>query len=175
MSAIDIVNKWLTAIQSIAVTVGVAVAIVGALVAIQTLKQTQKIASATLILKLRDDLEGSTYSQITTEIQNHDENYPLLSRSDGGRGGKFRSIDVEAYIGNFEDIGYLVQDDIIIAKMAYDHFSYDVEKAWCNADVQKVVREARKADKSVTAVSDPFYSNFEKLAHDYLDKERTIL
>jgi hypothetical protein len=137
----------------------------------ETLKQTQKIASASLILKLRDDLDGNQYAQLTTDIQNHDQNYPLLSRTDGGRGGRFRAIDIEGYIGNFEDIGYLVQDDIIIAKMAYDHFSYDIEKAWCNTDVQKIVREARKADKSAPATSDPFYSNFQKLAENYLAKE----
>ena len=57
--------------------------------------------------------------------------------------------------------------------MAYDNFSYDVEKAWCNADIQWIVRDARNADKSSDA-SDPFYSNFEKLAKSYLAKENQI-
>src|SRR6266446_3333918 len=107
---IDLINRWLTAIASVAVTIGVAFAIVGVVVATHTLKQTQQIASATLILKLRDDLDGNKYSKLTAEIQNHDQNYPLLPRADGGKGGAFRQIDIEGYIGKFEDIGYLVQD-----------------------------------------------------------------
>ena len=51
-----------------------------------------------------------------------------------------------------------------MSKMAYDHFSYDVEKAWCNADVQQIIHEARKADKSINANSDPMFGNFEKMA-----------
>ncbi len=61
---------------------------------------------------------------------------------------------------------------MIDATMAYNHFSYDVEKAWCNAAVQRVVQNARKEDKSITATSDPVYGKFEKLAKRYLAKER---
>jgi hypothetical protein len=38
--------------------------------------------------------------------------------------------------------------------------------------VQRVVRDARKADKSITAASDPIYGNFERLAETYLARER---
>ena len=68
-------------------------------------------------------------------------------------------------------MGYFIEDNLIIAKMAYDHFSYDVEKAWCNNDVQRLIREARAADKSTTAKVDPIYGNFEKLVTQYLAKE----
>jgi hypothetical protein len=51
-------------------------------------------------------------------------------------------------------------------------YSVHLEKAWCNADVQRVVQDARKADKSITATSDPIYGKFEKLAKSYLAKER---
>jgi hypothetical protein len=55
--------------------------------------------------------------------------------------------------------------------MAYNEFSYDLEKAWCNADVQRVVADARKADKSVTRQTDAIYGEFEKLARGYLARE----
>jgi hypothetical protein len=58
------------------------------------------------------------------DIQNHDHSYPLLSRSDGGKGGKFRDLQIEQYISVFEDIGYLVTGDLIIGQMAYNEFSY---------------------------------------------------
>jgi hypothetical protein len=54
--------------------------------------------------------------------------------------------------------------------MVYDHFSDDIETAWCNNDVQKFIQRDRKDDKSITAISDPI-GHFEKLAKDYLAKE----
>jgi hypothetical protein len=164
---IDSVNKWLSAAASVAVIVGVVAAIAGVFVATQTLKETQTAASATLMLKLRDTLDDHRYAKITDEIEANDSAHPLLKK----RGGKFQDIDVEGYIVNFEDVGYLVQENVIDARMAYDHFSYDVEKAWCNSDVQRVVQDARKADKSITTTTDPFYGKFEKLARDYLARE----
>ena len=168
---LDIVNQWLTAIQSIAVIVGVAGAIIGVVVATQTLKQSQQIASADLVLKLRATLDDNKFVKLVADIQNHDHNYPLLSRSDGGKGGKFRDLQIEQYVSIFEDIGYLVESDLIISKMAYNEFSYDIEKTWGNADVQRVVADARKADKAVTRQTDPIYGGFEKLARSYLTRE----
>jgi hypothetical protein len=55
--------------------------------------------------------------------------------------------------------------------MAYDHFSYDIEKAWCNTDVQETIRKARATDKSKTASTDRMCGNFERLAKEYLDNE----
>lgn len=80
-------------------------------------------------------------------------------------------LDVEQYISVFEDIGYLVEDNLIISGMAYNEFSYDVEKAWCNADVQRAVADARRTDKSSTRQTDPIYGQFEKLARSYLTSE----
>ncbi len=68
---IDVVNKWLSAGASIAVIVGVIAAIGGVIVATQTLKETQQAASATLVLQLRDTLDGDRYTNITDEIQNN--------------------------------------------------------------------------------------------------------
>jgi hypothetical protein len=130
---IDSVNEGLSAAASVAVIVGVLAAIAGVVVATQTLKETQRAASATLMLKLRDALDDHRYAKITDEIEANDSAHPLLKK----RGGKFQDTDVEGYIVNFEDVGYLVEENVIDARMAYDHFSYDVEKAWCNADVQR--------------------------------------
>jgi hypothetical protein len=165
---IDVASKWLGAGASAAVIIGVLVAIGGFLVATRTLEQTQGAASATLALNLRDKIDGNRYTKITNEIQDNGSAHALLKE----RGGKFRDIDVEEYISNFEDIGYLVREDVIAEQMAYDHFSYDIEKAWCNGDVRRVVEAARKADRSVSAKTDPFYGKFEALANQYLSTER---
>ncbi len=165
---IDVLNKWLSAGASIAVIVGVLAVIGGVLVATQTLKETQKAASATLVLKLRDTLAEDRYAKLTNEIQNNGSAHLL----EIDRGGNFHNVEVEEYIGIFDDIGYLVQENVIAREMAYDHFSYDVEKAWCNTDLQQVVRDARKADRNITAASAPMYGNIENLARNYLIKER---
>ena len=164
---LDLLNKLLAASANFALIVGVVVAIIGVIVATQTFKETEKTASAVLVLKLRDTLESDQFKKITDEVQDNGPSHALLK----DEGGKFREIDIENYIGNFEDIGYLVQESVVIEQMAYDHFSYDVEKAWCNADVQRVVGGAQKADRSITAAVDPIYGNFEKLAKTYLSKE----
>jgi hypothetical protein len=164
---IDVLNKWLQAGANIAVIIGVIVAISGVFVALKTLKEAQGAASATLVLQLRRTLEADRYKTITVEIQKNDATYKLLQRHQG----KFHEIHIEEYIGNFEDIAYLMTENVILPEMVYNHFSYDIEKAWCNDDVREVVLEARKADKSMTAASDPMYGNFEKLANIYLTKE----
>jgi hypothetical protein len=135
-----------------------------------TLRLNQQLESAKLVLQFRDRIE-SRFSRLTTEIENYDQSHALVKRADGGKGGPFSDIEVESYLGTFEDMGYLVRDNLIFGQMAYRSFSYDIEKAWCNADVQRVIHDARRADKSVTAKSDPIYGSFEILAGEYLAKE----
>jgi hypothetical protein len=169
---IDLVNSWLLAFQAIAVIVGVIVALyqlhqISAQTELQSqaLKTTQAAQSATLILQLTQILDADKYKHLTSAIQEHDQKYKLL-------GSAFRDTEVEAYIANLEDIGLLVKESPLLSDMAYDHFSYDVEKAWCNQDVQKVITNARKADRSVTASADALYGEFERLARSYLAREQ---
>jgi hypothetical protein len=125
----------------------------------------RQTTSADLILKIDAMLENHRYDRITEEIQSHESNYHLpkyKNRSDA---------DVEEYIGVFEDLESFIDDNLINPKMAYKHFSYDIEKAWCNTDVQDAIRKARATDKSKTASTDPMYGSFEKLAKAYLANE----
>lgn len=132
----------------------------------ETLKQSQQVASADLVLKFRAALDDNKFAKLVADIQNHDHAYPLVTRSDGGKGGRFADLFIEQYLSIFESIGYLVGDNLVISKMAFNEFSYDVEKTWCNADVQRVITQARKADKNTTRPTDPIFGEFEKLARD---------
>jgi hypothetical protein len=128
-------------------------------------KDRRQTASAELILKIDAMLQEHRYDRITDDIQSHDSNYHLpkyKNRADA---------DVEEYIGIFEDMGYFIKDSLITEKMAYDHFSYDIEKAWCNTTIQETLRKERANDKSKTAQSAPIYGNFERLAKQYLGSE----
>jgi hypothetical protein len=125
----------------------------------------RQAASAKLILKIEAMLRDHRFDRITDDIQSHYSNYQLpkyKNKSDA---------DVEEYIGVFEDLGYFLKDNLIAKKMAYDHFSYDITKAWCNGTVQETIRKARANDKSKTAPTDPMYGNIESLAKEYLDNE----
>jgi hypothetical protein len=174
MSFIDSLNKWLSAFQAIAVIGGVAVAIyqlneIRSQTEIQsrTLDDQRVAQSATLILRFRNALDSYEYKKITDAIQEHDQKHKLLA----SEGGPFRPTEIEAYIGNFEDIGLLVRENSLLRDMAYNHFAYDIEKAWCSQDVKKVIANARKTDRANTATSDPVYGEFERLAGSYLAKE----
>jgi hypothetical protein len=161
---LDRLNKRLSAVASVAVIAGVIAALGGVFIGTQTLKQAQRTASGTLVLRLRDALDDKRYAIITDEIQDHGSSHPLLR----DRGGKFRDSDIEKYLGNLSELGILVRYQVIVAEMAYDRFSYDVEKAWCNDDVQRVIHNARRANRSAAAVAEPMYGSFEKLAKSYL-------
>jgi hypothetical protein len=133
----------------------------------RTLEDQRVAQSATLILRFKNALDSYEYKKITDAIQEHDQKHKLLV-SDGG---PFRPSEIETYIGNFEDIGLLVKENSLLRGMAYNHFAYDIEKAWCNNDVNKVIADARNTDKGITASADPIYGEFERLAQSYLAKE----
>jgi hypothetical protein len=115
---------------------------------------------AEFILKIDAMLQDHRYDRVTDDIQSHDSRYQLPKYKNKA------DADVEEYIGVFDDLGYFRTENLIAAKMAYDHFSYDIEKAWCNITVQETIRKERAADKSNTAQSDPVYGNFERLARE---------
>jgi hypothetical protein len=92
------VVKALSALESVAVIGGIVFAVWQVLeiskqttIQAETLKQAQRIASADLVLKLRATLDDSKFANLVADIQNHDHSYPRLSRSDDGKGGKFRT------------------------------------------------------------------------------------
>jgi hypothetical protein len=196
---IDRANAWLTALQAIAVILGVVIALYQLRqiarqteeqtrqteeqtrqteeqtrqtevlasqteVLTQTLKATKEAQSATLVLSLRAAIEAGGFKAITRAIQNHAQTYKLSANG-------FADIDIEAYLGELEDIGLLVRESPLLSQMAYDHFSYDFEKAWCNQDVQRVILAARKADKSANSSTDAIYGELEKLARSALARE----
>jgi hypothetical protein len=181
LSALHLLKSVLDPILSLALIVGVGIAVwqlfeIVAQTRLQTeaLRHSQQQDSVKLALEFRDRIDGSQFSSLVLAIQNHDQNYRLLTKADGGKGGAFRDIDIERYLGNFESMGYLVHDNLIFKEAVYDHFEYDIEKTWCNLDVQTVIRQARQDDKSITAKSDPMWGNFEKLALEFLTRDHEL-
>jgi hypothetical protein len=122
----------------------------------------RETASAEFAMKIDAILNESRYDAISSDIDENNSNFHLPKYPNKA------DADVDEYIGIFEDIGYFVANNLIGAKIAYERFSYDIEKAWCNVTVQQTIRDERASDKSKTAQSDPEFGNFEKLAKEYL-------
>ncbi|MGD0659192.1 MAG: hypothetical protein ABSD38_14085 [Syntrophorhabdales bacterium] len=63
-----------------------------------------------------------------------------------------------------------MRDKIVDADMVYDESGYELEKAWCNLDVKKLIADAREADK-IKSGPLAYYSAFEELAEYSLKKD----
>ena len=119
-------------------------------------------ASAQFILKMDETLDQPRFDKITDDIQSHNSNFHLPKYPNTA------DADVEEYISVFDGIGYFITQNLIEPKTAYEDYSYDIEKAWCNITIQETIRQERATDKSKNAQSDPVYRDFEKLAKEYL-------
>jgi hypothetical protein len=130
----------------------------------KTIQDNQKLNSATFVLKISDELDKPKYVKIMSAIEDHKSNYKILH-------GNFSERLLDEYICTFETLGNLLQDNIITEEMAYNELGYDLEKAWCNKDVQKFIAGARKADKNISGPN-AFYVGFERLAKYSLSRDK---
>ena len=130
---------------------------------------TKKINSASFVVQFSSKLDSAPYNRILTAIQEHPSTYSIrrLGKSKAG----FRDDQIEDYFGHFETLGCLVRDEVVDREMVYDELGYDIEKAWCNKDIQRIVNDERKADGIISGRT-AFYSAFEELARFSLSKDK---
>jgi hypothetical protein len=122
-----------------------------------------KIGSAQYVLQLGEKIDQKPFDAVRGEIENNPHTYPLLKTID--------QTEIENYLNQFESVGYLVRDGVITPQMAYDEFSYNAEKAYCNDDVRTVINRDRQTD-SISSGTTAFYSGFEALAKSFLARDR---
>lgn len=170
-------TQWINLIQGIAVIAGLVFAgyqlrelVIQNKIQSDTLKTTQLAESANLTLQLENEPGSSKYNDILTAIQDNPQTYPILDIKDGGKSGQFTSDDVEGYLGDFEDIGIMVRNNVLLPDMAYDDFAYEFEKTWCNNDIQYVINNDRKLDRDLTKPN-RFWDNFEYLSKIFFQKD----
>ena len=160
-----------------AVAIANVIALVGLVIAIAfnaeqikgqnvTLSAQERIASANYVLKLSDELNGAKYASIMAAIENGTEYAPIIS----GAHPSFTPTQLEDYMGNFETIGDLAQDGVIDRSMAYQEFSYDFAKAWCNQDVQKEVQSDRASDPNEPS-QNQYWNGFQSLATYFMQQD----
>lgn len=129
----------------------------------KVLQDNQKINSANFMLKIDDILYDQRYEKIMSAIEDNKGDYKLLN-------GKFKVRLLDEYVGIFELLGNLVQDNVITNDMAYNDLGYDLEKAWCNQDVQKYIAHSRKVDKNISGLN-AFFTGFENMAKYSLSRD----
>jgi hypothetical protein len=133
----------------------------------KTLDAQERIASADYMLRLSDELAAPQYNAITTAIQGGTENTPIVSK---GASPRFTDTELEDYMGKFETIGDLVQEGVVDKDMAYQEFSYDVTKAWCNKDVQMEISSDRASEPGETG-QQAYWNGFQSLATYFMQKD----
>jgi hypothetical protein len=163
-------KEWLDVIQTISLILGIF--FIGYQIKHQSeslqiqnksLQDNQKVNSANFVLKISDKLDNK-YSKIMSAIDNHKSNYKLLPK-------RFSEKQLDDYISTFETLGNLVQQGVISKEMAYYELGYDLEKAWCNQDVQKYIKDSREADKNMSGPN-AFYMGFEEMAKYSLARDK---
>jgi hypothetical protein len=157
----------LEVLQPISLIVGIVFICYQARSMAQTSSDTQKVNSATFVMKISEEVSNRKYFKLAFEIEEHDNNHKILaSKTTKG----FSTRHLEDYIGIFDTLGNFVSDGVVTKEMAYNALSYEVEKAWCNEDVKRHVHELRKSDKAKSALNE-YYRDFETLADSFLKRD----
>ncbi len=128
------------------------------------LKQQADLGSAQYVLAMSNDLDSAKYARIITAIEGQGHTYSPLTAGLG-----ITDAQLEDYMSEFDTIGDLYRDNIITFQMAYDEFSYDTEKAYCNNDVQADIKRDRASD--IATGTDMFWSGFQDMATAFLNRD----
>jgi hypothetical protein len=116
------------------------------------LPDTKASRSVDLVLKFDERLSKPPFLKLRTAVE---YNKPILRANHG----KFTEEDLESYLGILDSLNDVYRQGLITKDLFYSAYSYDIEKAYDNAEVQTYLKEIRKEDPD-------FYSGFERLAKE---------
>jgi hypothetical protein len=116
------------------------------------IENTKSNRSADFIFRFNDRLEKPPYGELRLAIASGE---PILKE----QGGKFTEEDLEGYLDLWEGLHDLYVKGLISKDMFYNSYSYDIEKAYDNPEVQAFVKESQKE-------SPEFYTGFQNLAKE---------
>lgn len=137
----------------------------GAYLQSKTIATANRIASTDYLAKISDLIASDKYVNIAHAIKDNPSNHSLLA--DG-----FTQADIEDYIGNFETLGNLAKDQLIDPVVSYDALGQDVEKAWCNVDVQNIIAK-RRTQNGVFAGPNAIYIGLENFARFSFEMDKS--
>ena len=108
--------------------------------------------SADFIFKFNDKLDKAPLARLRLAIVGRK---PILEKN----GGKFSEDDLEEYLNLWEGLNDIYVKGLINKEMFYNSYSYDIGKAYENAEVQTFVKESQRE-------APDFYTGFENLAKE---------
>jgi len=114
--------------------------------------RTEVARAADLLLRFDERLSKEPYPKLAAAI---DSRKHLLKEN----GGKFTDNDLEGYLNILEAMNDLYQKHLIPEDLFYSGYSYEIEKAYDNSEIQSYLKKLRKDDASL-------YLGFDKLAED---------
>ena len=114
------------------------------------IESTKLNRSADLILKFDERLGKPPFPKIRSTIES---GKPILK----AHGGRFTADDLEGYIGIFDSLNDLYAKNMVNKELFYNEFSYDIEKAYDNQEIQSYLKDIRKEESD-------YFSGFDNLA-----------
>lgn len=108
--------------------------------------------SADLMLRFDALLDKPLNARLRLAIEN---GKPILKE----HGGKFSADDLESYIAIFDSLNDLYQREVINKDLFYNDYSYDIEKAYENREIQSYLQDIRKQDAQ-------FFVGFDSIAKE---------
>jgi len=132
-----------------------------------TMPPSQDVGSTNEVLRISRELDKPKYAGIVSAIDYHAGDYPIRATESHKR---FSDNLLKEYLGNLETVCVLVRDETVSPGRAYEELGFDIEKAWCNHDVQKFIDDSRKAADQFSDAIDS-YRAFEEFATYCLAKD----
>ena len=136
-----------------------------------TLKSSERVASADYVLRLTQDLENNKYDNIKNILYDDKSNHltlVLYNKTTNINGVIENKLD--DYIGKLETIGDMTEEGIINKDMAYQEFSVDFIKTWCNDEIKNYILNMRNEDKALNKET-TYFHGLEYLANYSMRKE----
>ena len=126
---------------------------------INDLRDTKSSRSADFIFKFNEQLNKAPLARLRLAIVGRK---PILKKN----GGKFSEDDLEEYLDLWEGLNDIYVKGLINKEMFYNSYSYDIGKAYENAEVQTFVKESQRE-------APDFYTGFENLGREMKDFKAT--
>jgi hypothetical protein len=127
-------SRTLVVLQTFAVIAGVWLIYLGW----NTLQHQKEIDSANLVLRFDDYFDRAKFAPLIDTLDTDDPKTPILK--DEFHKGSFSASLIYDYLNIYETLDDLCQHGLISGEMVFQNFSYDLEKAYANKDIQDLIR-----------------------------------
>ncbi len=126
----------------------------------------REMEPANEVERISRELDKPKYAGIISAIDYHPADYPIRTTKGHKR---FSDSLLKEYLDKFEQVGVLTRDNTINPVVAYEELGFEMEKTWCNNDVQYFISCARAAANQSS--EEGSYSAFEEIAKYCLSKD----